>query len=383
TPMLSEAAGGELDPRHIVSSVQKLPHRITFVQGRVDSIDLASKTVKLTSGADHVPQANRSLTADQLVIALGSVTNYHGIQGLADHSLGIKTVADAMHICGRAVALLDLAANESDLSKRRALLTFVVGGGGYTGVETMAALNDLVRERVRQYPSLSADDIRTILIEPGDRLLAEITPDLAAYAQSKLNAHGIEIRLKTEITGAGDGYVELKGGERIAAQTLIWAAGITPSPLAAGLDCAHNKHHAIEVDASFAVKDRPGAWALGDCAAIPHSSGKDYAPTAQNATREGMQVARNIVAVLRGAKPEPFVYTPIGELALVGKHDGVARIYGHNFSGLPAWVMWRVIYLAKMPGVGQRSRILLDWTLDFAFGRTILPVPQELKPHSR
>jgi len=375
TPMLTEAAGGEIDPRHIVSPVQHLPARVCFVQGRVQKLDLSSKTVTLEVGEPDIPQAVRTIRADQLVLALGSESNFHHIPGVEEHSLTMKKIEDASAVAHRAISLIQRAAAEPDEHLRRALLTFVVGGGGYTGAETMAALNDMVRDTVAQHPRLKAEEIRTIIIEPGPRLLAEITPDLAAYAQRKLEERQVEVLLNTKIAGAGDGYVELEGGRRIETQMLIWTAGVKPNSLLDQLNAAKGKHGGLVVDPCCAVKGQAAVWALGDCAEIPQPDGSPYAPTAQNATREGVQVARNIVAVLRGESPKPFVYVPIGELALVGKRTGVARVYGHNFSGFTAWAMWRAVYLAKMPGLGQRARILTDWLLDFAFGRPDAALP--------
>ena len=191
-----------------------------------------------------------------------------------------------------------------------------------------------------------------------------------------MEQRGVEIRLNTEIVGAGADYVELKGGERIATHALIWAGGVRPNPLVETLSAARGKHGGLTVDACCAVSGQPGLWALGDCAEIPEAEApKTYAPTAQNAMREGVQVARNIVAVLRGEEPQPFVYTPIGELALVGKRSGVAQVFGFQFSGPLAWAMWRMVYWAKMPDARQRVRILLDWTLDVVFGRNPIDLP--------
>jgi len=241
----------------------------------------------------------------------------------------------------------------------------------------MAALNDLVRDSVTKFPGIHPNEIRTILVEPGDRLLPEIkAASLAAYAQKKLEQRGVVVRLKTEIAGAGEDYVELKGGERLAARSLIWAGGTRPSALLGSLDAPRGEHGGLVVDATCAVSGHPGLWALGDCAEIPDpQTQKDYAPTAQNAMREGAQVARNIVATLRGEPPQPFRYTPIGELALVGRHSGVAKVYGVHFSGLLAWAMWRMIYWTKIPHPAQRVRILLDWTLDLVFGRSTVALP--------
>jgi NADH:ubiquinone reductase (H+-translocating) len=375
TPMLTEVAGGELDPRHIVAPPRRLSPRITFEQGQVQEMDLANKSVALKIG-DGNGGSSRTLKADHLVIALGSVPNFHGIAGVQEHSLGIKSITDAAAIRNRVLSCLERANWEPDANTRRGILTFVVGGGGYTGVETMAAVNDLARESVKFYPLLRAEDIRTLIIEPGDRLLAELSPDLAVFAQKKLQEYGVEVLLKTKITSAAQDSVELEGGERIATRTLIWAGGITPNPLIQKLDCPRGNQGGIAVDACCAVPGHPGVWALGDCAEVPKQRSKGtYAPTAQNATREGALVARNIVAVLRGKKPQPFTFQTIGELALVGRHAGVAKLYGYHFSGFLAWAMWRAIYLSKMPGMAQRARILLDWLLDFAFGREIAAFP--------
>jgi len=375
TPMLTEAAGGELDMRSITSSVRGLPQRIRFVQGEVKSIDLATKTVTVAAGSDGIRLSDQTFQADHLVIALGSVSNFHHESSVAAHSLQMKSLADAGAVCRRVLACLESAANEPDERKRKEYLTFVVGGAGYTGVETMAAINDLARDSVKQHPTLRADEIRTILVDPVDRLLPELTPDLASYAERKLKERHVEIMLKTPVTGAGDGYVELHGNQRLPARTLIWTAGVEPNPLIKELDCPKGKHGGVETDPCCRVTKFEGVWALGDCAEVPKPDGKGaYAPTAQNAIREGALIGRNIARSLRGLQPEPFHYTPIGELALVGKRAGVARVYNRNFSGLLAWAMWRAVYLAKMPGAAQRIRILGDWTLDWIFGREPVPV---------
>jgi NADH dehydrogenase len=374
TPMLTEVAGGELDPRHVLASVRRLSPRIDFIQGRVQEIDLKNKCVTLRLGPEG--GTTREIKGDQLVIALGSVPNFHGIPGVEENSLNIKTVANAAAIHTRVLNCLERANWEPDANVRREILTFVVGGGGYTGVETMAAVNDFVRESVRHYPRLTPEDISTIIVEPSGRILPELSPDLAAFAHRKLEQNAVQILLNTKITCATDTYVEVEGGKKIGARTLIWAGGVAPNPLIQKLDCKRSQHGAILVDECCAVQGYPGVWALGDCAQVPRGGSSDsYAPTAQNATREGTLVAKNVVAVLRGEHPSPFSFRPIGELALVGRHAGVAKIYGHHFSGFLAWAMWRAIYLSKMPGASQRARILLDWVLDFVFGRSTADIP--------
>lgn len=378
TPMLTEAAGGELDMRSITSSVQRLPKRIRFVQGQITGIDLATKTVTVATGSDGVEVSEQKFRADHLVIALGSVSNFHHESSVAQHALQMKSLADAGAVCRRVLACLQSASMEQDEAKRKEYLTFVVGGAGYTGVETMAAINDLVRDSIGRYPNLRPDEVRTILVDPVDRLLPELTPDLASYAESKLKERGVEIILKTPVTGAGDNYVELHGSQRVPTRTLIWTAGVEPSPLIKDLDCPKGRHGGAETDRCCRITKYEGVWALGDCAEVPKADGKGtYAPTAQNAIREGALTGRNIARSLRGLPAQPFSYTPIGELALVGKRAGIARVYNRNFSGLLAWAMWRAIYLSKMPGAGQRARILGDWMLDWIFGREPIPVSRQ------
>ncbi len=375
TPMLTEAAGGDINPTHIVAPARHMHDRISFVQGRVTGIDLAKKSVEVELGAVGLEPANRTFTGDHLVIALGSVTNYHGTPGVEENSIPMKRFPDAQTAFSHVSACLERAAVENDSAKRRELLTFVVGGGGYTGVETMAAINDLVRSSAETLPKIRPEELRTVIVHPGKRLLEEITPDLAQFAMEKLKERGVEVQLNARIAGAGPDFVQVENGERISARTLIWAAGVTPSPLIEPLPAAKGKHHGLAVDANCQVPDFPGVWALGDCAEIPKSNSQGtYAPTAQNATREGKLVGGNVVRSLRGEPLKPFRFTPLGELALVGRRTGVARVYGMNFSGFTAWAMWRAVYLAKMPGFAQKSRILTDWVLDVLFGREPLPL---------
>lgn len=378
TPMLTEVAGGEVDARHIVNAVRDLSPRVTFEQGRVDDVDLANKLVTLTTGGGDsaVPESRHTLEADHLVLALGSVTDFHGLAGIQQHALTIKTVGDAAAIRNRALALLEAAESEPDPDARRRLLTFVVGGGGFSGVETMAALNDLARAAARRYRRVQAHEVRTLLVHPQERLLPELDAGLAAYATKKLQRRGVEVILNTRLTAAGPDYVELEDGRRVQTHLLVWTAGVTPSPVIGVLDTKRGQHGGIVVDACCRVPGHPGVWAVGDCAEIPQPHGqKTYAPTAQNATREGTRVAENIVAMLRGQSPRPFTYTPLGELAIVGRHAGVASIYGLRFSGLMAWAMWRAVYLAKMPLMRTRLRVALDWLLDLCCGREIAELP--------
>lgn len=380
TPMLTEAAGGAIEPRHIVSPMRSLNARVTFIQGAIQKIDIASRSVDVEIGAGHLEPHVRTFTADHLVVALGSTVNFHSTPGVQEHAIGMKRLEDASAAFERVSACLEQAVLEEDAEKQRELLCFVVGGGGYTGVETMAAINDLARMSARNMRRLEPDRIRTVLVHGGSRLMPEITPELAEYATGKLRGHGVEIRLNSRIKAAGPDFVQLADGERIPTRTLIWAAGVMPNPLLDTVAAEKGTHRGLLVDSCCRVPGHEGVWALGDCAEVPQPDGKGtYAPTAQNATREGVLVARNIVAALQGKPAQPFRYTPVGELALVGHRSGVARIYGVNVSGLLAWAMWRAIYLAKMPSLAQQTRILSDWLLDIIAGQP--PVPLSTGAH--
>jgi NADH dehydrogenase len=241
----------------------------------------------------------------------------------------------------------------------------------------MGAVNDLARSACTAYKNIAAGDIRTELVHPGDRLLEELSPDLAGYAREKLAQHGVGVHLKTTITSADANGVGIAPGGRIETATFIWAGGVRPNALVETLDCERGRHGGIAVDHACGVKHHSGVWAIGDCAEVPKPRGDGtYAPTAQNATREGELVARNIVAVMRGEAARPFTFEPIGEVAVIGRHAGVAKIYGRRFSGFAAWAMWRAIYVTKMPSAAQRCRIVLDWLLDAAFGRILVDAPR-------
>lgn len=380
TPMLIEVLGGQVEMLHIVSPIRRLSKRVSFIQGRVASIDLAKKQVTVTiggAGLEDTP-TDRVIEADQLVIALGSVPNFYGIPGLQQNCLTMKNLCDAVEIRGRALALLERANFEPDAEQRRRLLTFVVGGGGFSGVETAAALHDLVHNASAYYPNIEVGDHRIVVVEALDRLLPELTSDLAAYALRKLQAYGSEVMFKTKIVEAGRDYVQLDSGARIPTGTIIWTGGVSPVSAVTKPACKCGRRGGIVTEATCQVLDHEGIWAIGDCAEIPQpSSDVPYAPTAQNAVREGRHVAKNIHASLRGKPLRPFAYKPFGELAALGRRSGVASIHGVHLSGFPAWFLWRTVYLAKLPSLLQRIRVAIDWTLDLIFGREIVEVPTE------
>lgn len=380
TPMLVEVLAGQVDMLHIVSPTRQIHPRITFEQGHIDHIDLAGKEVSLTTGGADCDAASvrRTLQADHLVIALGSSPEYYGIPGLRSHSLRMKDLCDAVSLRNRTLALFELANAEPDSEVRRAMLSFVVGGGGFSGVETAAALNDLVSGTAGYYPRVNPEDITITLVEALERLLPELSEGLAEYARKRLEQNGIRVMLKTKIAEAGVDFVRLEGRECIPAHTLIWTGGIGPAPIVGELECPHGRNGGVVVDQSCAVPGLPGVWALGDCAQVPQpGNGEPYAPTAQNATRQGKLVARNIHAALNGEPLQQISYKPVGELAALGRRSGVASIYGLHLSGFAAWFLWRTVYLLKLPRFRQRVRVGIDWGLDLLFGREVVQVPTE------
>lgn len=358
TPMLTQAVGGRIEPHHIIVPLETLSRRIKRVIGNVTGIDLHSRTVTI-EGAD-----TDQITADQLVICLGSEANFHHVPGAEQNAVTMKTLEDAYGVRQSALALIKSAAKEQDKDERKAMLTFVVAGGGYTGVETIAALNELVRETISRYTNLDESDVQMIIAEPTERLMAEVTPGLAAYSQKKLEEAGVRVLLKTGVKSAQDSSITLTNGEQIRAKTFIWTAGVEPNTLAMNLDAPKGHSKGLQVNNCFVLENYSGVWAVGDNADVPKPGGQgSYGGTAQNALREGKLVARNVVRQLKGQPLQPFTYKPIGELALVGRYRGVAHVYGFQFSGLIAWAMWRAVYIAKMPSMTQRLRVLADWCL--------------------
>ena len=303
SPMLHEVAASDLDLTNIVSPVRRLLKRVNFFAGEVEAIDLERKKVKVSHGFDH---HHHELDYDYLVIGLGSVTNFYGVPGLEANALTMKTLGDAIHLRNRLIALLEEADTDCCADIRRPLLTCVVAGGGFAGVETIAAVNDFVRHAVRFYPNLREDLLRVVLVHSGSVILPELGESLGAYAQRKLAERKVEIRVNTKVTEVSDSVVELSDGERIATRTLLWTAGTSSNPLLEHLPCEKNRGRLI-VDETLAVKDWPGVWALGDCALIPDSeTGKYCPPTAQHALREGKVLAHNVLAALKGTPAKAF-----------------------------------------------------------------------------
>lgn len=283
----------------------------------------------------------------------------------------MKSLGDAMQVRNHLIAHLEEA--DSDCCESiESLLTFVVAGGGFAGVETVAGINDFVRRALRSYPHLSEDMVRVILIHSGPVILPELEKSLGVYAQKILAGRKVEIRLKTKIESFSGGAVRLADGTTILTNTLVWTAGTSPNPLLETIPCAKEGGRLL-VTEFLELQGWPGVWALGDCSAIPNRlTGKFHPPTAQHALRQGKIAAHNILAAMRGTAKKRFDFSTIAQLATIGRRTGVANILGINFSGFIAWWLWRTIYLFKLPRFEKKLRVALDWTLDLIFSKDLV-----------
>jgi NADH dehydrogenase len=312
------------------------------------------------------------------------VTNFYNLPGLEQNALTMKSLGDAFHLRNRLIQCLEEADFEC-ADARRKILTVVVAGGGFAGVETIAAVNDFLREAIHFYKNLREEDLRIVLAHSGTVILPELDEKLGVYAQEKLRTRGIEIRLNTRVLSYRDEVVDLSDVSSIPSRTLVWTAGTAPHPILKALPCAKDRGR-LMVTPSMEVPEWPGVWAVGDCASIPDkSTGKPYPPTAQHAIRQGRVLARNISAVLRGGQKKPFVFTTLGQLAAIGRRSGVAQILGFRFSGFVAWWLWRTIYLSKLPRLEKKCRVALDWTLDLLFSKDLVqfaPMQRHSIPHN-
>jgi NADH dehydrogenase len=365
TPMLHEVAASDLDITHIVSPLRQLLRRTAIIVGDVEAIDPVARRVTITHGFE--PHGHE-LEYDHLVVTLGSTTNFYGLPGLESHALTMKTLGDAMHLRNRVIATLEEASTEC-AGNVDGLLTFVVAGGGFAGVETIAAVGDFIHEALRYYPRIDKARVRLVLVHSGELILPELGPSLGAYAQKNLVSRRFEILTRARVASVSSDGVTLADGRHIPSRLVVWTAGTSPHRLIGALPCALQNGR-ILVEDTLAVPGWPGLWSLGDCAVVPDPrTGRPYPPTAQHALREAKVVAENIAATLRSQSLRSFRFTTIGQLAAIGRRTGVARVFGVNFSGFFAWWLWRTIYLGKLPRLEKKVRVAIDWTLDLLFAK--------------
>lgn len=376
TPMLAEVAGSSLEPSHISSPLRTSLHRTQVLRARVTGIDCDRRVVLAEAGNGAEPL---NIPYDHLVFALGSKANYFGNENVRNNSFDFKSLLDAIRIRNHVIEMFELADAEECKIARREMLTFVVAGGGFAGVELAGAMNDFARGILADYPRLRPADVEVIVVHPHDVILPELSRSLSEYARRHMELRGVHFELGRRVLDAGPSAVRLDTRE-IRTRTLVWTAGTLPNPLLRDTGLETDKRGAVVVENTLAVKDKPGLWALGDCAAVIDArTGKLCPPTAQFALRQGRVLARNIKAQIEGRELEPFHFDSLGALCVVGHHTACAEFNlprpirkPVRFSGLLAWLMWRGIYVSKLPGLERKVRVLVDWTIELFFPRDIV-----------
>jgi NADH:ubiquinone reductase (H+-translocating) len=363
TPILPEAASGTLEPRHVVVPLRMMCPHADLVLGRATGIDEHAGTVEVATDVGRI-----ELRYEHLVVALGAVVRTLPVPGLAEHGLGFKTLADAIHLRNHVLRQLEAADEQQDASARLRHLTFVFVGGGYAGVEALAELADLVRDALRFYPGLRAAPQRWVLVDAAPKILPEIPTRLGDYAARELTRRGVDIRVGTTLESAAEGAVVLSDGTRLEADTLVWTAGVRPHPFVAELGLPLDDRRRIVVEPTLQVSGRTNLWALGDCAAVPNEAtpGRQDPPTCQHALRQARRLAKN----LRG-EARPYRYRMLGQVATLGRHKGIADVMGLRLRGFPGWFVTRTYHLFQLPLVSRKLRVVTDWTVALFFRRDI------------
>jgi len=375
TPMLAEVAGSSLEPSHISTPLRTSLRRTQVIRGRVSEVDLDGRRVKVAMEGGGV----RELSYDQVVFALGAVSNYLGLKNVQELAFDFKSLLDAIRIRNHVIDMFEQADRETDPELRRERLTFVIAGGGFAGVELAGALNDFSRGILADYPNISSEDVQIVLVHARDRILPELSESLGRYAQESMAMRGVTFRLNCRLNDCGPGRVMLSDGE-VRARTLVWTAGTAPNPLLRTLPLETDRRGAVVVENTMTVMGRPGVWAVGDCAALKDAkTGNPCPPTAQFALREARLLARNLRATLQGGALKPFHFDSLGALCVVGHHTACAELAvpfargkSMRFRGLFAWLLWRGIYLGKLPGLERKIRVMSDWVIELFFPRDIV-----------
>jgi NADH dehydrogenase len=383
TPLLPGAAGATLDPRHVVVPLRSQLTRTDLMIGQVTGADPQGCTLAVT----RIDGERLDLPYDQLVVALGSVSRTLPIPGLAEHAIGLKSLSDATALRNQVLNCLDVAESLEDQARRAEYLGFVFVGAGYAGVEGLAELQDFAAQAIELYPRCRAEGMRWILVEARGRIMQEVPDSLSEFAERELRRRGIEVRTDTTLREVSANAATLSDGETIPTRTVVWTAGVKPSPAVGGLGLPLDRDGRVIVDPTMRVRGagsqqapgtRPGSavgagqvWAIGDCAAVPDASrpGQPCPPTAQHAIRQGRLVARNVAATLEGGRTLPFRYRTKGVVAELGSTKAVAITLGIRWRGFPAWLIARTYHLLLMPGLGRKLRLLVDWNVALLFGR--------------
>jgi NADH:ubiquinone reductase (H+-translocating) len=371
-PLLPEVASGTLEPRHAVVSLRRALRRTHLITGRLEGLDHEARTARISP---YDGQAY-DFRYDHIVFGLGSMTRMLPIDGLEDHAVGFQTLTEAIHLRNHVLSRMETAESSLENHVRTRALTFVFVGGGYTGVEALGELEDMGRSATQLYPSIRPQDQRWILVEAMDRILPTVSEELSRHALDELRSRGVEVHLETTVERVRDGVVTLSSGEEVAADTLVWVAGVAPHGLVSDLGLPVNDQGLLAVDRYLRCEGSEGAWAgawaAGDNAAVPDPKGGFYPPTAQHARREARQLAENLAATIRGRALRPFRYSSPGEMITLGRNKGVAEIFGRQPSGTVAWLLRRLYYASQVPTLDRKVRIALDWMIGLPFRRDVV-----------
>ncbi|MBA2580276.1 MAG: NAD(P)/FAD-dependent oxidoreductase [Thermoleophilaceae bacterium] len=373
SPLLPGAAGGSLEPRHVVVPLREELGQTDLRLGRVVGAAPERNCVSLRTHEGH----DEELRYDHLIVALGSVARTLPVPGLAEHGVGFKTLSDAIALRNRLLNSLEAAETLESSQERAAYLTYVFVGGGYAGLEGLAELHDFCASIIDLYPRCRLEGTRWVLVEAKERVMLEVQPDLAEFATRELRSRGIEFRTETTVEEVTERSVRLSTGEQIPTRTLVWTAGVRPHPSVEtlGLPLVRGR---ISVDRYMQVEGHENVWAVGDAAAVPDPAkkGQPCPPTAQHAIRQGRTVARNVAAALGSGRKRPFRYRTLGVFVDLGRHQAVASTLGIKWRGLPAWFLARTYHMAQMPGFKRKVRLAADWTVDSFFGRAAAELGQ-------
>lgn len=377
-PLLVEAGVGTIEARHVVVPLRKFLKHGDFRMGEVLAVDTHAQQVQYQVVGSDRPQF---LHYDHLVFAMGSITKMPPIPGLREHAFELKSLADSIELRDRGVRLLEIANNIKDVDRRRALLRFMVVGANYTGIELAGEYLAFMHECRRYYANVEPDDIEVMVVEYSKRILPALDEGLASYAKKNLTSRGMHVRTETSITEVGPDFAVLTTGERIATNTVVWCAGISPSPMVEKIGLPRNEKGYIECESDLRVRGFGNVWAVGDSATVFDKDGKPYAATAQNASRQGPLAADNIVRTIEGRPTKTFRFRPLGSFAAIGNHTAVANVFGVNLTGVIAYMMYRGTYLLKMPSLSRKFRLLANWTINL-FAR-VEPVQLGLRHSDR
>ena len=370
-PMLAEVISGGIGPLNVVSPIRRIVRRAAFHQAEVEAIDADAQRIAIRypghARLDYVDY-------DYLIIAVGSATDLSQFPGVQEHAMTFKTLGDAFQLRNHLLSMLEAADVERDPAEKRKALTFVVAGGGYTGVEVASETNEFVRAASKSYRNVGPGDYKVILLHRSARILPELGVKLAAFSHRLLEKRGIEVRLNASLQSATAQSAILAGGDAIPTRTLVATVGASPNVLLDDLPCEHWRGRLV-ADETLKVHDIQNTWAVGDCALVPNAqSGQPCPPTAQFARQQAKIAARNILATIDGRPTTPFRHKNRGVFVPLGRFAAAAEAFGLDFSGVPAWWMYRSFYLAQLPRIERKLRIVTDWTLDLIFPSDIVKV---------